>query len=147
MPQRWHWLRLRTTCHPTEDPDRVRAALKACTGLDDETFAAALSETEMEAHHGGQAILMDVLLARAKEVRSALGVMWTDAARETLIQELEPRTDDHGVLHWRMGKQRAFQGILATTRGDDAIQARLKPEVHPASRDAAVAVLATELAA
>lgn len=143
MPQRWHWLRLRTTCHPTEDHASVRVALQNCTGLDDEAFTKVLTETELDSHHGGAVVLMEVLLERARDIRGALAVLWADAG--TLPDEVEPRTDDHGVFHWRMGKQAAFAGRMETTRGDDAVQCRIKPEVHPVRRESAVAAIEAAL--
>lgn len=118
--------------------------MQACTGLDDEGFAKVVEETELDSHHGGRVVLMECLLERAREIRGALDVMWT--APGTLAEEVDARTDDHGVFHWRMGKQAAFQGRMETTRGDDAVQCRLKPEVHPVRRDAAVAAVLGALA-
>ena len=140
MPPRWHWLRLRTTCHPTEDVARVRAALQACTGLDDDGFAKVLTETALESHHGGEVVVLEASLERARDVRGALALL-SAADKARLAAEVDPRTDDSGVFHFRVGKQAAFAGNVAVTTGDDALQVRLKPEVHPASRDAAMAAV------
>lgn len=144
MPPRWHWLRLRTTCHPTEDLAKVRAALQHCTALGDEEFDSVADEIRMESHHGGTVVLLEVALTRAREVRAALALLGA-AEREELACAVEPRTDEDGVFHFRFSKQDAFAGATRLTRGDDCVQLRLKPEVHPSSRDAAVVAVASWL--
>lgn len=139
-PQRWHWLRLRTTCHATEDIAKVRQALRACTGLDAEAFAAATTETSIESHHGGTVVLLETELTRAREIRGALALL-SDGDRARLAKEADARTDEDGVVHFRFSKQQAFADALEVTTGDDAVKVALKPEVHPSSRDAAVAAV------
>lgn len=140
-PIRFHWLRLRTTAHGTEDADRVKQALRACTGLGGEAFEAAVEETLLESHHGGQVALLEVTLSRAREVRAALSAMLDAGTRAQLLEELEPRVDDDDVLYWRMDKQEAHLGTLRLGGGDDAIQCRLRVEVHPVRREKALEAL------
>ncbi len=120
----------------------MRAALQHCTGLDDEAFAEALEETRLESHHGGEVVLLEATLTRAKDIRGALGLLG-DAEREELSCAVEPRTDDQGVFTFRLSKQEAFEGNIRLTAGDDAVQLRLKPEVHPSSREAAMAAISS----
>ena len=136
---RWHWLRLRATAHPTEDVERVRAAVQRLAGLDDEAFAAATEASVMESHHGASITLVETTLHRARDIRAALERLVPERGR--LADEVDARTDDDGVFYLRFDKQAASAGAVVPTRGEDAIQVRMKPEVHPAGRDRAVAAL------
>ena len=52
-PLRFHWARLRATCHATEDPERVIQAMANVVGTPAPEFAPSVTRNEMEAHHGG----------------------------------------------------------------------------------------------
>lgn len=136
---RWHWLRLRATAHPTEDVERVREAVRRLAGLELDRFAAATQETKVESHHGATITLIETTVTRAKEIREALGRLVPEPA--VLAGAIEARTDDDGVLYLRFDKQAALGGGVVATVGEDAVQVRLKPEVHPAGRDRSVAAL------
>jgi len=139
---RVHWLRLRATAHATEDPAKVRGALRFASGLDEDAFAAACTEQAVESHHGGSLVLLEATLRRARDVRACLDHLLDPAARQRLAPQADARTDEEGVFWFRLDKQAAAQGRVATTQGEDAIQACLKPEVHPASRARVVAAVA-----
>lgn len=142
-PLRYHWLRLRAVCHPTEDLAKVQAAVRFVAATATEPAA-----TEIESHHGGTLRLVEVAIERSRDVRDLLQRIFDIAgARAELSATLEARTDDDGIFYVRLDKQEAAQGRLALTRGEDAIQARLKMEHYPATREAALASLAGLLAA
>lgn len=114
--------------------------MQTCTGLDDEAFDGVVEEIRMESHHGGEVVLLEAELSRAREVRSCLQTV-SDADRSLLLEQVDARTDESGIMHFRFSKQKAFAGDISTTTGDDAVHVRVKPEVHPASREGAVAAL------
>lgn len=141
---RYHWIRLRATGHPTEDPAKVAAAVAFVAGLPE----AAPTVTDLESHHGGTVRWVELVLDRSRDVRALLQrVLDLPGARADLAATLDARTDDEGVFYLRLDKQEAAQGRLALTRGEDAVQARLKMEHYPATREAALAALAALLAA
>lgn len=137
---RFHWLRLRATAHATEDPERVAEAVRNLTGLGPEAFDAALSRTPIEGHFG-DVTWVEADLTRARDVRTALDRLLPPEARAAVAGELERRVDDDGVLYLRFGKQAAYRGAVVPTTGEDAVQVRLRVEVHPAGRERAVAAL------
>jgi RNA-binding protein len=144
----YHWLRLRAACHPTEDVRKVAAAMRHVAGLDVDPFQALLKETPLESHHGGTVTLLEAVIDRSRDLRAALQrVLDLPGAREELAASLESRTDEDGIFYVRLDKQEAYQGRLALTRGEDAVQLRLKTEHYPATRQAAMAQLAAMLAA
>lgn len=141
-PLRYHWLRMRATVHPTEDPAKVRRALRTCSGLEPETFDDRVEETALEAFHGGETRLLEVGLQRAGEIRGVLhAVLDEEAARQRLLSEADRRLDDDCVFYFRLDKQAAYAGDLQLADGDDAVQARLRLEVHPVRRENALAEL------
>lgn len=142
---RFHWLRLRASAHPTEDADRVAEAVRHLTGLDPEPFAAAASRTPIDGHFG-TVTWVEAELTRARDVRAVLDRLLPPDARAALAGELERRVDDEGVLYLRYGKQAAYRGGVVPTTGEDAVQVRLRVEVHPAGRERALAALETFLA-
>lgn len=147
-PLRYHWLRLRAVCHPTEDLAKVTSAVRLVAGLDATDAEGGPVATAIESHHGGTLQLVEVAIERSRDVRDVLQRIFDIAgARAELSATLEARTDDDGIFYVRLDKQEAAQGRLVLTRGEDAIQARLKMEHYPATREAALASLAGLLAA
>ena len=137
---RFHWLRLRATAHPSEVPERVRRAVQTVTGLDDEAFAQVEDATRLDGHHGADVTLVEATLTRSQDVRAWARRIAADHA-DGILADLDARTDDDGVLYLRFEKQDALAGRLVLTRGDDCVQVRIRPEVHPASRAAALDAL------
>lgn len=135
---RYHWIRLRATAHPTEDLAKVEAAVRNAAGVPD----LAVQAEPMDTHHGGTVHVVEAVLDKSRAVREALGrVLALPGARDELAATVEARTDDDGVFYLRLDKQEAYAGRLQLTRGEDAVQLRLKMEHYPATRDAALASL------
>jgi RNA-binding protein len=139
---RYHWIRLRATAHPTEDLGKVEMAVRNAAGVPDLSVKAE----PMETHHGGTVHVVEGVLDKSRAVRDALGrVLALPGVRDDLLATLEARTDDDGVFYLRVDKQEAFAGRLQLTRGEDAVQLRLKMEHYPATREAALASLQATL--
>ena len=135
-PLRYHWLRLRAFVHATEDPAKVEAAIRTVAG-DPELD---VGRTEVEGHHGGRLLILEATLDTSRLVKEALArLLAIPGARGDLEATLDPRTDEEGILHLRLDKQEAAQGRLALTRGEDAVQVRVKANVHPVTRAKAMA--------
>lgn len=138
MALRYHWLRLRAACHPTEDLAKVEAALRSVAGVPDLPVEA----TAMDTHHGGTVHVVEGVLDKARAIRAVLQrLLDLPGAREDLASTLDARTDDDGVFYARVDKQEALRGALVLTRGEDAVQLRLRMETYPAGREAALAAL------
>ncbi len=142
---RCHWLRLRATAHATEDLDKVIDAVHALTGLPEEAFAAATEVTDIESHHGSTVHLVETIVKNQRPIRDVLARLLVEPQR--LLRELEARTDEDGIFYLRFDKQDALAGGITPTQGEDAVQVRFKPEVHPASRDRAMDAIRERLAA
>ncbi len=142
---RCHWLRLRATAHATEDLDKVIDAIHALTGLPEEAFAAATEVTDIESHHGTTVHLVETTIKNQRPIREALERLLVEP--EALLPQIDARTDEDGIFYLRFDKQQALSGQVVPTRGEDAVQVRLKPEVHPASRDRAMDAIRERLTA
>ena len=139
-PLRYHWVRLRASCHPTEDLDKVAQAVRFVAGQDEAAFKPLV--TALESHHGGTVRLVEAVLDKSRAVRDVLGrLLALPGARDDLKATLEARTDEDGVFYARVDKQEAYAGRLVLTRGEDCVQLRLKLEHYPATREAALASL------
>lgn len=135
MATRYHWLRLRTVAHPTEEPGRVAAALRFVAGSE-----VPLKDEALETHHGGTQHVLEAVLDKSRALRDVLDrVFALPGALAKLRAEVERRVDDDGVLYMRVDKQEACAGRLVLTEGEDCVQLRVKLEVHPATREGAVA--------
>ncbi|MEK6976359.1 MAG: RNA-binding domain-containing protein [Candidatus Thermoplasmatota archaeon] len=140
QPLRYHWIRLRASCHPTEDLAKVEAAVRFVSGQDADKFTPQV--TPLESHHGGTVQLVECVLDKSRQVRDLLQRLFDlPDARANLKATLESRTDDDGVFFARVDKQDALAGKLTLTRGEDCVQLRLKLEHYPSTRDAAIAAL------
>lgn len=135
-PTNYHWLRLRTVVHPTEDADKVTKALRFVAGSDVE-----VADEVLETHHGLQQHVLEAMLPRGRSLRDALDRILALEDAPRLLAEQDRRTDDDGVFYVRVDKQAAFLGELALTDGEDCVQVRLKVECHPSTREAAMEAL------
>lgn len=135
---RFHWLRLRATAHATEDPDRVRQALQFVSGLEGGAFDEATDVEAMTSQYGGPVHAFSANISRSADVRRGVARLLEAV---DVADELDARTDQDGVFYLRFDKQAAFLGRLEPTQGDDAVQVRIRPEVHPASRQGAIDAL------
>src|SRR5690242_16977414 len=104
-PLRYHWLRLRASCHPTEAPERVLDALRLASGLQGGEFAAALQDRALETHHGLPLHIYEVTVDRSRAIRDVLErVLALPGARERLAATVAARVDDDGVFYLRLDK-------------------------------------------
>jgi RNA-binding protein len=123
---------LRVHCHATEEEDRVRQALALLAG------DAELQVEHAEGHHHNPILVLEANLTKAAADKVWARLRAAPLVAEQLAAEAERRTDDRGVFYARFDKQRAYQGEVALTQGDDAIHLRSKLAAFPAKKDIAV---------
>jgi RNA-binding protein len=139
---RCHWVRLRATSHPTEVLDRVGDAVQFVSGLDADTFAELTEVSDLESHHGGTVHLVETIVKRQRDIRTVFASIGAGGAKPS---ELDARTDEDGVFYLRFDKQQAVGKDIVATRSEDAVQVRIKPEVHPSRRENALEALSAWL--
>ena len=120
------WIRARAYCHATEEEDRVACALDAvCPAGEDRREV-------LEGQHGNPIVHLARRLADAKAIRRTWA-LWDRAGILSAIRpDVDARTDADGVLHFRIDKQRAFEGRLELAKEEDSVDVQVKIEAYPA---------------
>jgi RNA binding exosome subunit len=141
-----HYIHLRTSAQATEDPEKVRSALKLLLpppGQSAKKDTTSVHETVTTGYHGNPIILMEAELKQKKDcqhvvdrIREHMG----PAGISRLASELPQRVDYDCNLYIRFNKQEAYLGKLMTTTRSDSIRVRIKIKAYPARPDKAIQV-------
>ncbi len=141
-----HYIYLRTSAQATEDPEKVRSALKLLLpppGRSAKKDSITVHETVTTGYHGNPIIVMEAELKQNKDcqyvvdrIREHLG----PAGISRLAAELPQRVDDDCNLYIRFNKQEAYLGKLMTTAKSDSILVRIKIKAYPARPENAIQV-------
>lgn len=133
---------LRAHCHATEEEDRVVRALATLAG------EAPVPTRELaEGHYKNAIIVLEVSLLKSQADKFWARLRSSSEVAERLAAEAERRVDDTAVFYARFDKQRAFEGTIALTAGDDAIHLRSKLAAFPSKKPKAVSLLRAFLGA
>ena len=141
-----HYIHLRTIAQATEDPEKVRSALKLLLpppGQSAKKDSITVHETVTTGYHGNPIIVMEAELKKNKDcqyvvdlIREHLG----PAGISQLAAELPQRVDYDCNLYIRFNKQEAYLGKLMTTTKSDSILVRIKIKAYPARPEKAIQV-------
>jgi len=141
-----HYIHLRTIAQATEDPEKVRSALKLLLpppGQLAKKDSITVHETVTTGYHGNSIIVMEAELKQNKDcqyvidrIREHLG----PAGISRLVAELPQRVDYDCNLYIRFNKQEAYLGKLMTTTKSDSILVRIKIKAYPARPEKAIQV-------
>jgi len=120
VPRPVRRLDVRVFQHATENRERVLEALRFVTG------AGEYRESRAEGYHGNPIVIIETELGSRKEIEQ----FWA-RAREAgifpgLEENLEERVNDDGELFIRFEKQKALEGKMVLSAGDDVIAARAR---------------------
>jgi hypothetical protein len=141
-----HYIHLRTSAQATEDPEKVRSALKLLLpppGQLAKKDSITVHETVTTGYHGNSIIVMEAELKQNKDcqyvvdlIREHLGPVGISQ----LAAELPQRVDYDCNLYIRFNKQEAYLGKLMTTIKSDSILVRIKIKAYPARPEKAIQV-------
>lgn len=131
----FHYLHFRTFAHETEDPEKVKAALRHAAHVE----ALAPQETRVEGSHKNRILFLEA------EVRSAPAAkrLFQSLARDDpqgyarLRSEATQRVDENLNFYFRLDKQEAYQGRCVLVAHDDAITVRAKIRSFESKRQGA----------
>lgn len=120
----FHYLHFRTFAHETEDPEKVRAALRNAAHVED----LAPEETQVEGSHKNRILLLEAEVRSAPAAKRVFAALARDDPDGfgRLREEAPQRVDEHLNFYFRLDKQEAYLGRLLLTQGDDAITVRAK---------------------
>jgi RNA binding exosome subunit len=127
----FHYYALRAFAHATEDPERVRAAVRALAGP--ASGDLAFGETAVEGSHGNRILILEAQVRSAQAERALFASLARDdpAGASRLAAEVEQRLDEHLNFFARFDKQEAFRGRVALASSDDAVTFRGKVRSFP----------------
>ena len=131
----FHYLHLRAFAHETEDPARVKTALRTAAQDD----AAKIEETHVEGSHGNKIILLDGEVKNAPAAKRLFEALLRDDAEgfAHIARTMRERIDENLNFHFRLDKQEAYLGRLRIAQGDDAITVRGKLRSFESKRSGA----------
>ncbi|NOR60248.1 MAG: hypothetical protein GQ469_06420 [Methanosarcinales archaeon] len=141
-----HYIHLRTIAQATEDPEKVRSALKLLLpppGQLAKKDSITVHETVTTGYHGNSIIVMEAELKKNKDCQYVVDRITEHlgpAGISQLAAELPQRVDDDCTLYIRFNKQEAYLGKLMTTTKSDSILVRIKIKAYPARADKAIQV-------
>jgi len=128
----FHSVELRAYVHATEEEGRVERAVRT-------VWPGAVVATErFEGHHGNPLLMMTCRIEGREDIETFWRHLKDAGAVPAILEGIEERVDEDAVLHFRVDKQRAFEGAVELTRHDDVIAVRAKVVAHPAKRSAAI---------
>jgi len=131
MAETFLWVELRAFCHPTEQEDRVRAAIeKTAPG-------AAVVTAQAETHFGLPLLILTARLTEAAPKKAFWHRLKGAPGMNEAIASIKDHVDDNCVLHLRLDKQRALQGEFVIVDHDDVVSVRAKVASFPAKRNEA----------
>lgn len=143
----FHYLHVRAFAHATEDPERVKLAMRHAAG--DEAGKLGVEETRVEGSHGNPILILDAQQTSAPATKRVFEALARDdpAGFQRVRAEAPRRLDEHLNFHLRLDKQEAYAGRLALAADEDAITLRGKIRSFEAKRSAdPLAASAAEMA-
>lgn len=141
-----HYIHLRTIAQATEDPEKVRSALKLLLpppGQLAKKDSITVHDTVTTGYLGNSIIVMEAELKKNKDCQYVVDRITEHlgpAGISQLAAELPQRVDDDCTLYIRFNKQEAYLGKLMTTTKSDSILVRIKIKAYPARADKAIQV-------
>jgi|Deesub1362B_J571_1020462.scaffolds.fasta_scaffold00022_113 hypothetical protein len=119
--------------YSTEDMEKVGEAIATLF-----PFEFEIEITDATGHYGNPLKFLEVKLTKKREIQEFLEHFVSSLSEEDiqyLLETLEDRVDEEGVLHLRIDKQRAYLGELGIVERGDAIVVRIKIVTYPAKRE------------
>lgn len=123
---------LRTYCHATEDPSKVKQALKFLLP------GGKLAERKTTGHHGNPIMVYEVRVDKSSEAREFWKRMMESMTQDEMLENLDTMVDDDCVLHARLDKQKAFLGKIELVKHEDVIAVSSKIESYPRKKKTAL---------
>ncbi|WP_297498446.1 RNA-binding protein [Thermococcus sp.] len=136
-----HHVRLTTFIQATEDEDKVLEAIATFIPdeIDDDDVHFDVEETT--GFFGNPIRVVNVEIQRNRSVRVFLRYfreLLSDEDRKYLLEHLDEKVDEEGILYIRFNKQKAYLGEAEVDEGPDVIQVRIKVKAFPMRKESVV---------
>jgi len=119
--------------YSTEDMEKVGEAIATLF-----PFEFEIEVTDATGHYGNPLKFLEVKLTKKREIQQFLKHLFSSLSQDDiqyLLETLEDRVDEEGVLHLRIDKQKAYLGEMEIVERGDAIVVRIKIVTYPARRE------------
>ena len=133
-------IKLRAIAQATEVQDRVLKAMVFASCIE------AVIITKMQGHFGNPIIVFEAELKKTADIRRFIDSFAQTAIFSELADQVDARTDESCVFHFRLDKQKSYLGELALATDHDVIDVKMKVAVYPARREDAVSQVSSWLA-
>ncbi len=123
--------------YSTEDREKVGEAMATLF-----PFEFEIMVSEAKGHYGNPLLYLEVEISKKRQIKEFWNHLMEllGEQRRFLINLLEEKIDDQGVLHIRIDKQKAYLGEVELTEGGDAIVVKTKIVTYPAKREKIIEV-------
>ena len=128
----FHYLHFRAFCHETEDPEKVKTALRNVA----QAKALEIEETFVEGTHKNRIVILEAETKNAAAARALFLALRNDDPEgfARFRAQAPHRVDENLNLHLRLDKQAAFLAKTQLAQDEDAITVRGKIRSFEAKR-------------
>lgn len=123
------WIQIETFSHATEDIEKVKSLLSKFFSFD-----ISFNENKTYGHFGNEIIIINVELSKNKEIKDFVSNFLTIVDKGYILETLEKRLDEDGILFVRMSKERVFNDDFTIDDNGD-ILISMKFVTYPKSRE------------
>jgi len=118
--------------YSTEDPEKVGEAIATFF-----PFEFEIAVTNATGHYGNPMKFLEVEVTKKKEIKELWNYLMELLynQKEILLDTLDDRIDEQGVLHIRLDKQKAYLGEAELVEKGDAIVFKVKIVTYPSKRE------------
>lgn len=123
------WIQIETFSHATEDTEKVKSLLSKFFSFD-----ISFNENKTYGHFGNEITIINVELSKNKEIKDFVSNFLTIVDKGYILETLEKRLDEDGILFVRMSKERVFNDDFTIDDNGD-ILISMKFVTYPKSRE------------
>ncbi len=123
------WIQIETFSHATEDTEKVKSLLSKFFSFD-----ISFNENKTYGHFGNEITIINVELSKNKEIKDFVSNFLTIVDKGYILETLEKRLDEDGILFIRMSKERVFNDDFTIDDNGD-ILISMKFVTYPKSRE------------
>ncbi len=123
---------LRTFCHATEDPSKVKQALEFVLP------GGELTENRTTGHYRNPIIVFETKTEKKSDAVEFWKRIVESVPSERMVHDLETLIDENCILHARLDKQKAYLGKIEMVKHEDVISVSSKIESYPRRREIAI---------
>ena len=123
------WIQIETFSHATEDIEKVKSLLSKFFSFD-----ITFNENKTYGHFGNEITIINVELSKNKEIKDFISNFLTIVDKNYILETLEKRLDEDGILFIRMGKERVFNDDFTIDDNGDILLS-MKFVTYPKSRE------------